>query len=441
MIWEIDETPRSVEGLDDNGRPRPEYAASLGLVPAPFGRRALATTIEVFLYLLLLLPLLIGALPGLLALAADPAAAGESGTPLVLIIVCVAVSYALTTVFVIVQLVLHGRRGVTLGKAVTGLRSVNVRTLERPGFWRGAVVRALVLWGSFIVPLIGPLLVIAISPFFDVERRGRGWVDLAGATWLVDVRGGLNPYDAKRMRIARKTVATDLDDVRSELPSLATPVGEPAEAYIRVSRNSGGVLGAHRADDQVAGGQPPAPSAAPVAPAPLVAPVAGPAATPASSIANGAGWVPPKLLPDGPSESAAPVPVPAPAPVAQAAPTAPPAAARVTAAPSVELVLDDGRTLDVRGGGILIGRDPVIGADDVDLTPVAITDSSRSVSKTHAAILRTGGDVLLVDRGSTNGCGVVRDGVEREATPFERVPLRTGDTIRLGDRHGRIRIG
>ena len=46
MIWEIDESRKVVEGLDDDGRPDPAYAAALGLRPAPLGRRALASIIE-----------------------------------------------------------------------------------------------------------------------------------------------------------------------------------------------------------------------------------------------------------------------------------------------------------------------------------------------------------------------------------------------------------
>lgn len=272
MIWEIQDETRKVEGLDEHGRARPDYAASLGLVPAAFGRRAAATLIEVLATLVLQLPLLLAVLPAAIDLAqtADPQAALAARGDLVLLIVCAAVSYALTTAFLIVQLVLHGRRGVTLGKAFVGVRSVNVRTLERPGFWRGAVVRYLVLWGSFLLPLLGPLLVVLLSPLFDPERRGRGWPDLAAATWFVDIRRGLNPYDAKRMRIARKTVATNLADERSELPSLATGAGEErAEVYIPVARSSGGVLGASRIDAPAAAPAPASVSASPSPPAPV----------------------------------------------------------------------------------------------------------------------------------------------------------------------------
>ena len=46
MIWEIDETAQVTEGIDGSGRPVPSYAASLGLRPAPFGRRAAATAMR-----------------------------------------------------------------------------------------------------------------------------------------------------------------------------------------------------------------------------------------------------------------------------------------------------------------------------------------------------------------------------------------------------------
>lgn len=445
MIWEIDEASRRIEGLDEHGRARPEYAASLGLVPAPFGRRALAATIEAAVYVLLQLPLLIVAVPGLLALTASGPQAASSGDVL-LIVICAAVSAVLTTAFVMTQLALHGRRGVTLGKAITGIRSVNVRTLERPGFWRGAVVRGLVLWASFAVPLVGPLLVIAFSPFFDGERRGRGWPDLAAATWFVDIRGGLNPYDAKRMRIARKTVATDLQDVRSELPSLATPAGEQAAvAYIPTTRSSGGVLGALRADGAPAtDGDLPVTTAGPasVADAASHVPVAGvpawgapasgaaaPQPAPVPPVGSGAGWVPPRLIPD--AEPAAPAPqaqpVPAPTPTVREA--------------SAALTLDDGGVIEIRGSGILLGRDPAPTPGGPRLVPVAIADPSMSVSKTHLAVIRAGAGLVAIDLGSTNGSAIVRAGVEHPLTPREQVALRDDDTIRLGDRHARLRIG
>ncbi|WJM15132.1 RDD family protein [Microbacterium arborescens] len=484
MIWEIDERARTIEGLDADGRPRPEYAASLGLRPAPFGRRVLATVLEAIVLLLIQSPMLIVVVPALSTaiLAADPVEALTARDDLVLLIILAAVSSGLSTAFLLVQLILLGRRGVTLGKALTGLRAVNVRTLERPGFWRGAVVRYLVLCASMIVPLLGPLLVIALSPLFDPARRGRGWPDMAAAVWLVDVKHGLNPYDDKRMRIARKTVATDLLDVKAELPSLATPVATgSAGAYVPLARNKGGVLGAVRsapgsgiigetdaADDEVRPGIPTT-----VAPAPFVAPAPGmPAASPSpgapeapasapipaaaprpaavapgaivAPAAGSASWTPPSLL-----EDPAPAPAPTAPPAAHATPAvAPPAPAASEQVPApasassavVELTLDSGDTIAVPGGGVVLGRAPATGPDDVDVLPVPVIDHTRSISKTHWALLRLDGRVVAVERGSTNGSVLVRGAREQALVPGHPVDLRDGDTIRFGDRSAVVAI-
>ena len=460
VIWEIDDSTHAVEGLDGRGRPRPEYAASLGLRMAPFGRRVLATSIELGILVVLQLPLLLVSLPVLLnaAAAADPAAALTDAGNLGLVIACAAASSALTTAFVVLQLILHGRKGTTVGKAATGIRSVNVRTLERPGFWRGAVVRYLVLAASFLVPLVGPLLVIACSPLFDPERRGRGWADMAGATWFVDARNGLNPYDVKRMRIARKTAATDLADERSELPSLATSAVAPgAGAYIPVTRSSGGVVGAPRGEAYPGSAAPGGTDAAAVAPSAAAvdpgAPAAGapapgdrepvrPAAassTGAAAAGPGIPWTPPRLMPDAaPPRPAAARPA-APARPGTPAVAAPPAAD--ASSPAVVLELDTGARIALPGAGILIGRDPSPAPGDNGLTLVPIEDPTKSISKTHLALLRTGGAIIAVDRASTNGSAIIREGAEHSLPPGQGVTVRSGDTLLLGDRRALIRIG
>ena len=409
MIWEIDETAQVTEGIDGSGRPVPSYAASLGLRPAPFGRRAAATAIEVAIVLVLLLPLLLGALPAIIEVAASPSQRALSdASGLVLVVVSATASSLLVTAFIVTQMALHGRRGVTLGKAMVGIRSVNVRTLQRPGFWRGEVVRYLVMGASFIVPLIGPLLVIALSPLFDPERRGRGWPDLAGATWFVDVRKGLNPYDAKRMRIARKTVATNLQDERSALPSLATSATPgAASAYIPIARSSGGVLGPNRGDQSAPGASAgPAGETSSATRAPLT-PVAGPSL--------------PGVEPSG---------------LISAVPGAP--AARAL---SVAIRLDTGETVSVEGGGLLIGRSPAAAAGEHGMALLPLPDDGKSVSKTHLALVRSGNALIAVDRGSTNGSVLVRAGIERALVPGEGVETAEGDVIRFGDRFAEVMIG
>lgn len=452
MIWEIDERAREIEGLDENGRARPEYAASLGLIRAPFGRRVLATVIEALIVAVIQLPMMLVVLPAILSVALDGEAVSalQQRDDLVWLIVWGAASSFLSTVFILVQLILLGRKGVTVGKAFTGLRAVNVRTLERPGFWRGAVVRYLVLSASFALPVIGPLLVIALSPLFDPQRRGRGWPDMAGALWLVDTRRGLNPYDEKRMRIARKTVATDLRDERAELPSLATPVASAgAGAYIPLARNKGGVLGAVRstpsggaltdADAEPVEPRPTipttvvAPSPPVVAPSPAAASpaAASPAAAlvpPAVSSPAAGAWSPPPLLEEGPPASV----------VAPAPPMVP--AASASASPHIELTLDSGESVVVTGGGVVLGRSPATGPDDRDVTPVPVVDATRSISKTHWALLCRDGAVFAVERGSTNGSVLVRGSAEQALEPGSPVAVRDGDVIRFGDRRALLSI-
>lgn len=246
MIWEIADERTIIEGLDESGRPDPAYAASLGLKPAPFGRRALSSIIEFAFYAFLQLPYWLVALPSLLAVVTGSLTwAGFFSHPnLLWMLIATGASFAFTTAFIVVQIILHGRRGVTLGKAFTGIRSVNVATLEKPGFGR-ALLRAFVLYVAFLVPLVGPVLLF-VSVFFDSEKRGRGWLDKVGRTWFVDIRQGLDPYHEKRMRVARKTVAAVPQAAKTELPSLATPLDRSAPVYRPGARVSSGVVGAAR---------------------------------------------------------------------------------------------------------------------------------------------------------------------------------------------------
>ncbi|MBN7793665.1 RDD family protein [Microbacterium esteraromaticum] len=417
MIWEIDDGVKAIEGLDAHGRADPAYAAALGLRAAPGGRRALAALIEVGILLVLALPGVLAMTPVAVRVASGEAdlermlARGEFAWPITAMII----SNALVTIFVVVQLLLHGRKGVTVGKALCGIRTVNVRTLERPGFWRGAVVRYLVLSASFLIPLLGPLLVVAFSPLFDSERRGRGWLDQAAATWLVDTRHGLNPYDVKRMRIARKTLRTPEHSQKPALPSLATPVDRDAPSeYIPTGRFSGGVIGAHRTASAPRTGE--AGAIPPGAPAPVSADAVS--AAPVLS-GSGAGFAP--AAPSGMVDAVPP-------PLA----SDPTPSGAVSAARAV-LVLDTGVRVEVRGATLLgRGPAPVAGEGSVQLVPVP--DDTLSVSKTHLAFLPARRGVLVVDRGSTNGSSLLRAGSEIPLTPGDPTPLQTGDVVRFGDR-------
>jgi hypothetical protein len=454
MIWELDEHKPVIEGLGADGRPDPAYAAALGLVKAPLGRRAASAVIDAAIWYLLQLPLWFGAVPLLLKFATGTISLyGFVNHPdFRLSMIMAGVTVVLGLAFAVVQLVLQGVRGLTVGKATMGLRLISVRTLERAGV--GAVLlRFLILCAASIVPVLG--IVFLISPLLDPEGRGRGWHDRASRVWLVDVRNGLNPLDEKRMRLARKLVKAEPVPERSALPSLATPVGPTAApTYQPGSRISAGVLGVAR------------PHSAPGRPEPSPTPSADvpqPAATPALQQPLVAPSVP-TLAPTPSAPQAQPVPAPvvtaalAPAPEGQHAPAPParapqPAPARTPASPAASaspssqasppsppaesvaqfaLRLDTGQSIPV-AEPVLLGRNPD-GSMHPDARPLPLADASRSLSKTHLLVRPVAGGFEIVDCGSTNGSGLIRDGIEYAATAGAAVPVHDGDTIRMGDR-------
>jgi len=457
MIWEIDERTQTIEGLDAQGRPDPAYAAALGLLDAPLGRRALAATIDAAIWVILLLPLIVGAMPLVLKLAAGSISAyGFLNHPDFLVAVITAsASTLLVLAYLVVQLILHGVKGTTIGKAVTGIRSVNARTLERPRV--GAVLlRFLIVGAAGVIPLLGPAFIL-VSPTFDPERRRRGLHDKATGVWLVDARRGLNPYDQKRMRVARKMVTALPAPGRAELPSLATPADPAAQpAYRPGSRVSAGVLGMARPHEPsgrpavglslatpepqpapvrpgtpVLGGyrrsDPPAPAASAepraaepsaLAPADPPAPVARPVEPPAPPAD------PPAPQADPPTPEADP---PAPAVPGSAVPTEQPAPIATFA-----LRFDSGQDVPV-SGPVLLGRNPDA-SEHPGAAAVALADDSRSLSKTHLLVRPVEGGLEIVDWRSTNGSGLIRGGTEYAVTAGTPVVTTDGDVIRLGDR-------
>lgn len=406
MIWEIDEGKPKIEGLDAAGRPDPAYAAALGLLRAPFGRRALAFACDAVVWLLLQLPLWIGAVPLLLKLATGSISAyGFLNHPdFVVAAVMAGITVLLSLVYLVVQLILHGRRGVTIGKAIAGIRSVNVRTLERPKV--GAVfLRSVLVALSGVLPLLGPAFLL-VSPTFDPDRRGRGLHDKATNVWLVDARKGLNPYDEKRMRVARKMVKTEPAPERSELPSLATPVDPSAQPQYRPgSRVSAGVLGVARPHDPRERAE---------------------FGLPASSAS---------LRGDAPPAPAAPTPVAAPTPAAAPTPTptrTPAAAPTPAATARYGLRFDTGENVLV-AEPVLLGRNPDAGGHP-GARAIPLADDSMSLSKTHMLVRPVDGGIEVVDCRSTNGSGLIRSGTEYTIAPDAPVQAAEGDMLRLGDR-------
>ncbi|WP_353816097.1 RDD family protein [Agromyces sp. SYSU T00266] len=380
-----------IPGTAPDGRPDPAYAAALGLVAAPAGRRAAAFTIDAVVWVLVAVPAVVGSVQLVAAVSASGAGAVPTATDapaLVGPLVLVGVGQLLVGVLGIVQLTLHGRRGVTIGKASCGLRSVDVATFERPGFWR-VVLRALVLWAAQVVlPLVGPAICFA-SGRWDQEGRGRSWLDRIGRCWVVDARHGLDPFDARALRHARRQVESVPLAGRASLPSLASARGVDERTFIPAARSSSGV-------------------------------VAAPAALDGVSQAGPGGWTPPPL--GTPSAGRASAPASAPAPL-----------------PAVMLVFSDGARI-AASGTTLLGRGPArAAADPAEVVLVPLVDPSMGLSRTHAAVEVDDRGIRVTDRWSSNGTSLVdAAGVERDLEPGVPHPVPPDSAVRLGGLEFRV---
>ena len=383
-----------IPGVGADGRPDPAYAASLGLIPAPFGRRSGAFVIDAAIYVVLLLPVLLGALPRWFELFADvPDMSRWFGKPeFTASLIWYAVGQGLVTIFTVVQLILHGSRGVTVGKKILGIRSVNVVTFGRPGWW--IVLRALVLSAAFtVVPYLGAVPFL-ISPLWDRERRGRGWLDRIGRNWFIDVRKGLDPFDTKALRHARRALAPARAVEGQALPSLATGAAWGEPAFVPAARSSSGVVSHGPSAD------------------------AGPA------------WEPPPLGVT-PSE-------PSPAPVVPPAPPSPTGSSPRRAA--AEFVFATGLILEVRGTGLL-GRNPEPAPGEVVAHLYRVDDPARQLSKTHLAFGIDESGVWIEDRGSSNGTFVTTEsGAVLTLAPRTRTRITPGQVVEIGDTTFTVRI-
>lgn len=449
-IWEVgDDADEEIEGLDATGRPDPAYAAALGLIPAPYGRRCLAVTIDVVVYVLVQIPFWVFAFPLLLMFArSEITLYGLVNHPNFLLAAIMAgISTLLILALLIVQGVFQGRMGVTIGKGIVGIRAISAGPLAKPGFWR-IVLRTLIVSCSNIVPLVGPALFF-FSALWDPERRGRAWHDYAAHVWLIDVKKGLDPYDAKRMRIARKVVKVEVAPQSHALPSLATAEGEGIQPGYRPAHSvSAGVLGVAKArragrDDSVGI----------VAKHQALATTAQAAEKDGSALAGGLRADRParEPLPAGPAPAhaaedhrvvmglpAAIATPSAPQPPSEALRQSPSEALRQPPPTAVRLTLDSGEGY-VLSGPTIFGRKP---EEDASYGPAhrePVPDDTRSVSKTHFALRPLAEGIEVHDLGSTNGTYLLREGVERQVTSGTSLIAVPGDAVRFGDRF--IRIG
>ncbi len=383
-------------------------AADLGVVPASLGRRSAAFAIDAALLLLLSVPAVVAILP-----IAPRILAGvlpEIGPDLLVPAILLGSSQLLVGIAVLLQLILVGRRGTTLGKRFARVRVVSAATLGPAGFWR-SVLRALVLYfASILVPVLGGV-VLLMSPAWEREGRGRGWLDRVGRSWAIDLGRGLDPFDATALRRARRELAARRAEPERVAPSLAT--GSAADLALHpAARSRAGLVGVVDAGIDAE----PLPLASPAA-APRPAPQPAPAPTRPAS---------------------APVPTSPAATFSVATESAPSTEPVPNVVPTIVLHGDDG-VLYPLGERAVVGRNPQSTGLDGDRA-VAIRDPASSMSKTHARLRADERGAWIEDLRSSNGTRIVEADRVIDAPAAESRHVPWGSTIEFGDRRFTVEV-
>ena len=308
----------------------------------------------------------------------------------------------------LVLAVVLGVKGTSPGKAMSGLRVVHHGDGTPIGVGP-ALLRSLVL-GASGLPTFG--IGIATLAWTAVEDRGRqrrGWHDHLTKTVVVDVRPAVEVAETGADEAPRHIV---------NLTAMRLIPAPPVEAVRTPERSEHSVRRQPLPADVVA---PPAAAPAPsAAPMPSFPPAPAPQQPPAAA-------TPPR-------QQQWPQP-PAAERTRQRAPQPPPQQQRPASAPGRWRVHFDNGESFVVAGLALVGRrpEPRSGEQVAHLVPLASAD--MSVSKTHAQFgPAPDGTIVVMDRGSTNGTVLVRQGVSRQLAPGKPAALVDGDKVVYGDR-------
>ena len=289
-----------------------------------------------------------------------------------------------TVLLWLVLAVVVGVSGASPGKAASGLRVVHHGTGTPIGVGP-ALLRSLVL-GVAGLPTFGiGLAALAWTAVEDRGRQRRGWHDHLAHTVVVDVRPVVEAAD------------TAVADAPRHIVNLTAMRLVPAPPLEQVRTPE-------RTEHSVRRQPLPADLARPT-------PAAPPGPTPSRPVA-----------PAQPHQMTAQPARPGPQPGAPMTP------------PRWRVHLDSGESF-VIAGLALVGRrpEPRAGEQVAHLIPLASAD--MSVSKTHAQLgPAPDGTIVVMDRGSTNGTVLVRQGVARQLAPGKPAALLDGDRVVYGDR-------
>ncbi len=129
-----------------------------------------------------------------------------------------------------------------------------------------------------------------------------------------------------------------------------------------------------------------------------------------------------------------PAPVPVGVPESQRTVRRPPVVTPSGVEAGWVLAFDTGEKVPV-DGVVLVGRRPSARPGEAVRHLVALPSQDMSLSKTHAQIGVAGdGALVVMDRGSTNGSVLTRQGVSRPLSGGRPTTLLEGDLVRFGDR-------
>jgi uncharacterized RDD family membrane protein YckC len=377
---------------------------------APVSRRAIGFLIDAFIAAALAIVLFGG-----LVVAAT--LAGPEGMLTTLLIGAPIVSLLLLGWFVVYTLMQAGKG--SIGMRAQGLRLASAADQTPLRFGR-ALLR------NIIFGLACSIVVGYFTPLFDGSGRFQGWHDKVAGSLMLDAaaavsgESGSSAPDEAPVRVlsaAQPAVPTPVPTPVHPAPAQAAPTPAPPSAVAPSS-------------------------AAPSRPGPIAPPDEGSLIAFVPGITADA--VPSLMTsahrPDAEPELDATVQGHAAARPAVAsaasAMSAPHPAEEVEdtriSIPGHRLVFtwDDGTRVPVSRRTIF-GRNP---APEDGAVVVPVRDETLSLSKTHfeAASESSGGWVL--DRHSTNGMTLVREGRRIACPPGQRVPVRLGDAIEIGER-------
>ena len=383
---------------------------------APVNRRAIACIIDTAIGTGVSFLVPVGVLTGI---------AATSGDTMTGIVVAVPLFGALGLAWLVAHTAMQAGSG-SIGMRAQGLRLARTQDGGPIGF--GPALLRNVVWG-----LAASIVVGCFTVLFDSAGRLQGWHDKAAGAVMLNVRtpSGTAP-EPPGLDAARAPRQPD-DETGHPAPQTAMP------GFARLPAQS-----AMPGFDARPGS--PSPQTAPAAPGTdatddeffqhtVLSPLTAQQPTEDSLISFVPGVTQePAPRPVEPTAPAAgdPAPIGPPTPTAHEAAAPPPTG--VSTSIGLVFTWDDGQRTTVSDRAVF-GRNP---EERDGAVHVPVSDGTRSLSKTHFEAGADARDGWVIDRHSTNGTTLVRDGVRIMCPPGQRVSVRPGDALEIGDRSVRI---